>query len=110
MAERLCEQMELTPSEMLEYLQARGCRVAGVTQGSQVEECRGRIAILSQYMPEQMDEAAIRKTIEEVLARLNLSAPTAKDKGAIMKVLMPEVKGKADGKLVNTLLQERLSK
>ena len=92
-------------SDMLEELAK-----AGVTQGSQVEECRGRIAILSQYMPEQMDEAAIRKTIEEVLARLNLSAPTAKDKGAIMKVLMPEVKGKADGKLVNTLLQERLSK
>jgi sugar/nucleoside kinase (ribokinase family) len=32
-AERLCEQMELTPSAMLEYLKTRGCRVGGVTSG-----------------------------------------------------------------------------
>jgi sugar/nucleoside kinase (ribokinase family) len=32
-AERLCEQMRLTPAEMLEYLKARGCRVGGVTSG-----------------------------------------------------------------------------
>jgi sugar/nucleoside kinase (ribokinase family) len=32
-AERLCEQMRLTPSEMLEYLKARGCRIGGVTSG-----------------------------------------------------------------------------
>jgi sugar/nucleoside kinase (ribokinase family) len=32
-AERLCEQMRLTPAEMLEYLKARGCRIGGVTSG-----------------------------------------------------------------------------
>jgi sugar/nucleoside kinase (ribokinase family) len=32
-AERLCEQMELTPSEMLAYLRTRGCRIGGVTLG-----------------------------------------------------------------------------
>ena len=32
-AERLCEQMDLTPSEMLDYLAGRGCRIGGVTQG-----------------------------------------------------------------------------
>jgi hypothetical protein len=32
-AERLCEQMELTPSEMSAYLKTRGCRVGGVTLG-----------------------------------------------------------------------------
>jgi sugar/nucleoside kinase (ribokinase family) len=32
-AERLCEQMELSPPAMLDYLQGRGCRVGGVTQG-----------------------------------------------------------------------------
>jgi sugar/nucleoside kinase (ribokinase family) len=32
-AERLCEQMELTPGEMLTYLKSRGCRVGGVTLG-----------------------------------------------------------------------------
>jgi sugar/nucleoside kinase (ribokinase family) len=32
-AERLCEQMRLTPSETLDYLRARGCRIGGVTSG-----------------------------------------------------------------------------
>jgi len=32
-AERLCEQMKLTPQQMIEYLKARGCRIGGVTQG-----------------------------------------------------------------------------
>jgi sugar/nucleoside kinase (ribokinase family) len=32
-AERLCEQMRFTPTEMLEYLKARGCRIGGVTSG-----------------------------------------------------------------------------
>lgn len=32
-AERLCEQMDLTPEKMLDYLKGRGCRVGGITQG-----------------------------------------------------------------------------
>ena len=35
---------------------------------------------------------------------MGIENPTAKDKGAIMKVLMPRVKGKADGRLVNETL------
>ena len=51
-----------------------------------------------------MDEEEIRKVITEVLAELQIEAPTAKDKGRIMKTLMPRVKGKADGGLVNQVL------
>ncbi|MBR5486028.1 MAG: GatB/YqeY domain-containing protein [Oscillospiraceae bacterium] len=69
-----------------------------------IEECKGKIAIISEFMPEQMDEAKIRETIESVLDKLGISQPTAKEKGIIMKELMPLVKGKADGKLVNELL------
>lgn len=60
--------------------------------------------IILRYMPEQMDESEIKTKISEVLFELGLTSPTAKDKGKIMKVLMPRVKGKADGKLVNTVL------
>lgn len=60
--------------------------------------------IILHYMPEQMGEAEIKTKISEVLFELGLTAPTVKDKGKIMKVLMPRVKGKADGKLVNTVL------
>ncbi len=51
-----------------------------------------------------MDEDAIAAVIKETFAELDIEVPTARDKGRIMKVLMPKVKGKADGKIVNQLL------
>ena len=69
-----------------------------------IEECKSRIAVLQEFAPHMMDEAEIRAVAAEVLAGLGIETPTAKDKGKIMKELMPRVKGKADGKLVNQLL------
>ncbi len=46
----------------------------------------------------------IKEVIAGVLAELGIETPTAADKGKIMKVLMPKVKGKADGKVVNETL------
>lgn len=68
------------------------------------EEAQKRIDILSEFAPEDMNEAQITEVIKGVLAELGIEQPTGKDKGAIMKVLMPKVKGKADGKLVNSVL------
>ena len=62
------------------------------------------IAIMSEFLPQQMNEAEIRATIEKVLADLEITAPEGKHKGLIMKNLMPLVKGKADGRLVNDIL------
>lgn len=69
-----------------------------------IAECEKRLSVLEKYAPKMMDEAEIRSVIETLLAEMGLDAPTAKDKGKIMKNLMPKVKGKADGKLVNDLL------
>ncbi len=69
-----------------------------------IEECRGRIAVYQEFAPKMMDEDQIRAVIGEVLKELGVDAPTNKDKGKIMKQLMPQVKGKADGKLVNQVL------
>ena len=74
-----------------------------------ITECKNRIAVLEQYAPKMMDEAEIRSIIEETLKEVGIEAPTAKDKGKIMKVLMPKVKGKADGKLVNDIFTTFLS-
>ena len=73
-----------------------------------IEECKKRIAILEQYAPKLMSEEEIREVIASVLANLGIETPTGKDKGKIMKDLMPQVKGKADGKLVNTILMSML--
>ena len=69
-----------------------------------IEEARLRMQVYSEFVPKLMDEGEIREVIAAVLAELAIEAPTAKDKGRIMKTLMPRVKGKADGALVNKVL------
>lgn len=54
-----------------------------------------------------MNEKEINNIIDSILIELNIVTPNKKDKGNIMKLLMPKVKGKADGKLVNQLLSNR---
>ena len=74
-----------------------------------IEQCRARLAVLSEFAPKEMSEEEIRGVIKEVLAGLGLEQPTGKDKGKIMKELMPKVKGKADGALVNKIVGEMLA-
>lgn len=69
-----------------------------------IEEAKLRISVYSEFAPKLMDEAEIREVITAVLAELAIEKPTVKDKGRIMKTLMPQVKGKADGSLVNQVL------
>lgn len=68
------------------------------------QEASARLAVYKEFVPEDMSADQIKEVIEGVLAELSITAPTAADKGKIMKVLMPKVKGKADGKLVNQIL------
>ena len=69
-----------------------------------IDECNFSISVLEEYAPKMMDESEIKAVIEETLKELSIETPTAQDKGKIMKFLMPKVKGKADGKLVNQVL------
>ncbi len=87
------ETLELTPADRTDI----------------IEECRHRLSVLEKYAPKMMDEDQIESVISETLAELGIEAPAAKDKGRIMKALMPKVKGKADGKLVNELLTKHMS-
>lgn len=68
------------------------------------EEAAARIQVYKAFAPEDMSVEQIREVIKDVLSELGIEAPTAADKGKIMKVLMPKVKGKADGKVVNETL------
>ena len=74
-----------------------------------IEECTKRLSVLEEYAPKMMDTEEIKAVIQEVLSALGIDAPTAKDKGRIMKELMPRVKGKADGKLVSELVASLFS-
>ena len=69
-----------------------------------IEECSKRIAVYEEFAPKMLNEDEIKTVIDGVLKELEIETPTGKDKGRIMKVLMPKVKGIADGKLVNQVL------
>lgn len=71
-----------------------------------IDECKLKIAVYSDFAPQRMSDDEIRAVIAEVLKELDIAAPTAKDKGRIMKTLMPRVKGKADGNAVNRQVSE----
>lgn len=73
-----------------------------------IAENTARIAVYQEFAPRMMDREEIAAVVDQVLAELNLAAPTAKEKGLIMKNLMPRVKGKADSALVNQVLTARL--
>lgn len=64
------------------------------------------LKIIKSYMPEQMSEEQIRDIAKKLIEQHNLSSP--KDVGTAMKLIMPQLKGKADGKLVNRIVQELL--
>ncbi|HEY3315976.1 MAG TPA: GatB/YqeY domain-containing protein [Bacillota bacterium] len=64
------------------------------------------IAIVLGYMPQQMTPDEIRSLVVEIIAQV--AAKEAKDIGKVMGALMPKVKGRADGKLVNQIVRETL--
>ena len=73
-----------------------------------IEENEYAISVLKEYAPVMMDENAIRHELYAVCSDMDVevSSLTAKDKGKLMKNLIPRVKGRADGKLVNQLVSE----
>lgn len=71
-----------------------------------VRQNEAEIAILVEYLPQQMTEDEVRSAVQEAIAATGASTP--KDMGKVMKELMLKVKGRADGKLVNQIVRERL--
>lgn len=70
------------------------------------EQCQKRLDVLKEFAPEEMSAEQIKKEIESVMKTLGITELTGKDKGRLMKELMPRVKGKADGALVNKIVGE----
>lgn len=73
------------------------------------EDAEFRISVCKEFLPEDMTEDQIMNVINETLKELGIENPSGKDKGVIMKNLMPKVKGKADGKLVNQMIMKILA-
>lgn len=84
------ETLELSPADRVEI----------------IAEAKARLAVYEEFAPKDLNVEQITEVIKTVLKELEIEKPTPADKGKIMKVLMPRVKGKADGNVVNQVLLE----
>lgn len=64
------------------------------------------LAVLQAYLPAQLDEAALRVLITEIISSVGADSP--RDMGKVMGPVMAKTRGCADGKLVNQLVKELL--
>ena len=100
------EEFEVVKKELKQTKETM--EVAPADRADIIEQCKARIAVLSEFAPEEMSDEETRKTINEVIDALGIEHPCARDKGKVMKELMPKVKGRADGALVNRIVGEVL--
>lgn len=104
---------ELHDDELLAVLRTEAKRrretIAELEQADRPEllaEERAQLEVLYGYLPQQMSREQIAQVAEQVLARMD--SPDPKQMGQIMKQMMAELKGKADGKLVQEVVRELL--
>lgn len=71
-----------------------------------VEEAKAEIDVLMDYLPQQLTEEEITQIVSKVIDEVG--ANSVKDMGKVMAALMPKVKGRADGKVVNKIVKQFL--
>ena len=71
------------------------------------EQTKAEIEIVQAYLPEQLDEAAVISIVDEAMQATG--ATSKADFGKVMQYVMPKVKGRADGAMVNQVVKSKLS-
>ena len=71
-----------------------------------VKNEENELEILKSYLPEQLSRDELERIVEESIAESGVQS--VKDLGQVMRILMPKIKGAADGKLVNSIVREKL--
>ncbi|MDD4356971.1 MAG: GatB/YqeY domain-containing protein [Smithellaceae bacterium] len=72
-----------------------------------VEKEEAELKILQEFMPEQMSDEEVDRLIQKTIA--DIGAVSIKDMGKVMKILMPQITGKADGKAAGEKVKALLS-
>jgi uncharacterized protein YqeY len=97
---RVIQAMVRKGEESVEQFQAGG-------RMDLVEKEKKEIEILKSFLPQPLGQEEILKIIDQSIQETQASS--VKDIGKVMKSVMPKIGGKADGKLINQLVKERLS-
>ena len=105
---------ELTDEEIIQllmkYAKQRKESIEMYEKGGRqdlVEKEKAELAVVESYLPKQMSEEEIRELVKQIIEEVEASS--IKDMGKVMKAVMPKVKGRADGSVVNRIVKELLS-
>lgn len=90
-----------TRTESVEAYAAAGRSDAAAKEAAEIDIIRG-------YLPEQLDPAELERLVRDAVQESG--ATSARDMGKVMSVLMPKVRGRADGKQVSALVNAELAK
>lgn len=71
-----------------------------------IDNLKAEIEVLKKYLPQQLSENEVEEIVKKIIS--SLGATSAKDIGKVMQALMPETRGKADGKLVSQIVKKLL--
>ncbi|QCX32409.1 GatB/YqeY domain-containing protein [Caloramator sp. E03] len=71
-----------------------------------VEQAKKEIEILLEYLPQQLSKEELTEIVKSAVNEVN--ATSIKEMGKVMAAIMPKVKGRADGKLVNEIVKQIL--
>ena len=111
---RVSKNADLTPDEELGVVskEARQLKDAIVEyrRGNRedlVTEVSAQVEILEQYLPQPLGEDEIRELIQAAIAETGAASP--KQMGLVMRVLMPQVRGRADGGMVSQMVRAMLA-
>lgn len=111
---KIDKKADLTEDEMIGIIQKsvkkRQDSVEAYTAGNRqdlVDRENREIEILKTFLPAQLSEAELQSIVKEVIAQTGVASK--KDMGKVMGALMPKVKGKADGRLVQQIVSSLLS-
>ncbi len=111
--EKLDELSKLTDEETMEAISSEAKKrkdsIEQYKKGNRqdlADQEKKELEILTTYLPEQMPEEEVRKIVKEKINEIGASTP--QDTGKVMGAVMSELKGKAEGGLVNKIVQEEL--
>lgn len=94
----LAKEMKMRQDSLAEFVKGQ--------RDDLVEQTKAEMAVLEKYMPAQLKEDEIRTIVVNAIS--SLTAPVKM--GDVMSNVMPETRGRADGKLVNTIVREEIAK
>ena len=107
------ERTELSDDEVMDILQKEAKKrresiveLNNAGRGESAEVEQSELDIIEEFLPQRLTDEELRPIVQDAVNQVG--ATSMKEMGQIMKIVMPQVQGRADGRQVNTIVKELL--